>query len=276
MSRCTKMGPGGNTTTNSKTNFIFNRYKGEGGIGASTIANRNAKNRLASFCKIGCRNLVTPQTTPTPPTPIPPTPTTPETILVYNTNQGDTFEWDGVTFTRTTDFSYTANISLIPSIPSGQSHSSVPSYKNLINVTIGNIVTSIGNGAFTKCISLTSITIPNSVTSIGNSVFSNCESLTSITIPNSVTSIGDNVFAFCISLSSITIPNSVTSIGVTAFDLCTLLISITIPTSVTSIGANAFTSSGLTTVTIANGQLGIPSPSTGVSFFGTTVNTVLP
>jgi len=33
----------------------------------------------------------------------------------------------------------------------------------------------------------------------------------------------------------------------------------------------------LTTVTIANGQLvGIPSPSSGVSFFGVTVTTVLP
>jgi hypothetical protein len=59
------MGPGGNITTNSKTNFSFNRYK-EGGIGASTIANRNAKNRLASFCKTGCSNLVTP-IPPTPP-----------------------------------------------------------------------------------------------------------------------------------------------------------------------------------------------------------------
>ena len=36
-----------------------------------------------------------------------------------------------------------------------------------------------------------SYTIPNSVTSIGDGAFSGCTSLTSVTIPNSVTSIGD-------------------------------------------------------------------------------------
>ncbi|MBO5975185.1 MAG: leucine-rich repeat domain-containing protein, partial [Paludibacteraceae bacterium] len=73
-------------------------------------------------------------------------------------------------------------------------------------------VTSIGNGAFYDCSTLTSITIPNSVTSIGNYAFY-VTGLTSITIPNSVTSIGNNAFSGCGSLTSITIPNSVTSIG---------------------------------------------------------------
>ena len=63
-------------------------------------------------------------------------------------------------------------------------------------------------------------TIPNSVTSIGDFAFSVCLSLTSITIPNSVTSIGDFAFSGCSSLTSITIPNSVTSIGMDAFYKC--------------------------------------------------------
>ena len=41
-------------------------------------------------------------------------------------------------------------------------------------------------------------TIPESVTSIGDGAFSDCSSLTSITIPNSVTSIGDGTFYECI------------------------------------------------------------------------------
>ena len=52
--------------------------------------------------------------------------------------------------------------------------------------------------------------------------------------------------------------------------------SITIPASVTLILDNAFASSGLATVIIANNQLGIPSPATGVDFFGATVTTLLP
>jgi hypothetical protein len=40
----------------------------------------------------------------------------------------------------------------------------------------------------------TSYSIPNSVTSIGDGAFEDCTSLTSLTIPNSVTSIGDGTF----------------------------------------------------------------------------------
>ena len=48
--RSTKMGPGGNITCNSST-YIYNKYKpGQGGVGASSIANRRAKNRLATVC----------------------------------------------------------------------------------------------------------------------------------------------------------------------------------------------------------------------------------
>lgn len=48
--RSTKMTPGGNITCNSST-YLYNKYKpGTGGVGASSIANRRAKNRLATIC----------------------------------------------------------------------------------------------------------------------------------------------------------------------------------------------------------------------------------
>jgi hypothetical protein len=48
--RSTKMAPGGNTTCNGPT-YIYNKYKpGGGGVGASSVANRRAKNRLATSC----------------------------------------------------------------------------------------------------------------------------------------------------------------------------------------------------------------------------------
>ena len=148
-------------------------------------------------------------------------------------------------------------------------------------------VTSIGDGSFDDCSSLTSITIPSSVTSIGQYAFSGCSGLTSITIPSSVTSIGDRTFEGCSSLTGIwvdsnstayasdnngvlfnknktsliccpagysgayTIPSSVTSIVDYAFGGCYGLTNITIPSNVTSIGDYAFeTCTGLTSVTI--------------------------
>ena len=114
-------------------------------------------------------------------------------------------------------------------------------------------VTSIGDGAFDSCSSLTSVTIPNSVTSIGISTFAYCTGLISVTIPDSVTSIGYDAFFACIVLTSVNIPNSVTSINNSAFGGCSSLTSVTIPDTVTSIGQYAFYGcSGLTSVTIGD------------------------
>jgi PKD repeat protein len=114
-------------------------------------------------------------------------------------------------------------------------------------------VTTIGDGAFAGCASLTSVTIGDSVTTIGNSAFAGCASLTSVTIGDSVTTIGDNAFSYCSSLTSVTIGDSVTTIGDSAFYNCSSLTSVTIGDSVTTIGDWAFYNcSSLTSVTIGD------------------------
>ncbi|MDY2901341.1 MAG: leucine-rich repeat domain-containing protein, partial [Candidatus Borkfalkiaceae bacterium] len=77
-----------------------------------------------------------------------------------------------------------------------------------------------GSSAFEFCSGLINITIPDGVTSIGDSAFSGCYGLTNVKIPNSVTYIGNFAFNFCLGLTSVTIGNGVTSIGDSAFDGC--------------------------------------------------------
>ena len=112
-------------------------------------------------------------------------------------------------------------------------------------------VTSIGDSAFSECISLKTITIPDNVKTIKGWTFYGCSNLESITIPDSVTSIGKCAFFICEKLKSITIPNSVTSIGDSAFYNCQSLQSITIPDTLTRICYETFSGcSSLESITI--------------------------
>ena len=121
------------------------------------------------------------------------------------------------------------------------------------SLTIGNSVTSIGQGAFAGCSGFTGeLVIPNSVTIIesGNfpytpSAFQGCSGFSSLVLGNSLTKIDNRVFYGCSGFTgNLVIPNSVTSIGYSAFGGCSGLTTITIPNSVTHIGNNAFGGTG--------------------------------
>ena len=121
---------------------------------------------------------------------------------------------------------------------------------SLTEITLPEGLTSIGVGAFFGCRSLTEITLSEGLTSIGGWAFSDCTSLTSITLPEGLTSIGDSTFSGCARLTSITLPEGLTSIGNLAFSDCAGLTSINIPKRVTSIRTSAF--SGCTSLTAIN------------------------
>ena len=162
--------------------------------------------------------------------------------------------WDGELINKSPYFTYEEGVLF----SKGKNRIIAFRRQNTTSYVIPNGVSSIGDGAFYGCESLTNITIPDSVTSIGNGAFGWCSSLASITIPDSVTSIGDRAFEGCWSLSDITIPSSVSNIGDGAFGRCSSLASIAISDGVTSIGDGAFSGcKSLTRVAIPDGVTSI-------------------
>ena len=64
-----------------------------------------------------------------------------------------------------------------------------------------NALTTVGNNAFSGCMSLASINLPN-VTTVGSYAFSYCRSLASINLPK-LTTVGNYAFSYCSSLREI-------------------------------------------------------------------------
>lgn len=74
---------------------------------------------------------------------------------------------------------------------------------DLMGITLPNSVTTVEDGSFWNCTSLTNVMFGAGVASIGYSVFQNCTSLTCVTLPASVTNIGGGAFSDCYSLTSV-------------------------------------------------------------------------
>ena len=189
----------------------------------------------------------------------------PKSVICLN---GNPFaEWNGKLECLSPNFIYEDDVLL------NKDKSKIISFRNqsIRSYIIPSSVTSIGDSAFYRCISLSEIVIPSSVTSIGNWAFSSCDSLKYISIPKSVICLNGNPFAKwdgklkCLSpnfvyedgilfnkdksriisfrnqnIKSYVIPSSVTSIGDGAFFRCHSLSEIVIPSSVASIGDSAF------------------------------------
>jgi hypothetical protein len=129
---------------------------------------------------------------------------------------------------------------MIPNVVTTIGDGAFAACMSLTSVTIPDGVTRIGDGAFYACTALASLNIPNGVTSIGDFAFEECSALTRITIPAGVTCIGDYTFADCTALTEINVLGNVTCIGEFAFAWCESLPSISLPASVTCIGDHAF------------------------------------
>ena len=181
-------------------------------------------------------------------------------------------------------WSYESSSTILTTLPSDP----FPPAYQLQSVTIGDVVTTIGDTAFQNCTTLTGVTFnqPSQPLTIGDNAFNGCTALQSIIIPDTVTSIGISAFQVCNALNTVTISQSSSSlltIGDYAFSQCPFT-SITIPDSILTIGPNAFQFSGLNingpsgAVTIdqqkaINNNLpgfSIATPPTPQDFFGAT------
>ena len=166
---------------------------------------------------------------------------------------------------------------------------------------IPGTVMSIGDGAFSGCISLTNVTLGSNVTSlsVGNLVCSECPNLTSITvsalnpfyssvggvlfdksqttllncppgktgsyvIPSTVTNIGDGAFSGCINLTGVTIPDSVTSIGDDAFYGCSSLAGVNFRGNAPAVGSSVFSGDTQATANYLTGATGWSSTLGGI------------
>ena len=86
----------------------------------------------------------------------------------------------------------------------------------LQSVTIGALVTTIGDSAFSECPQLSSVTLGNKVETIGEGAFEETPLLTSVTIPESVVTIKQSAFNNS-NLASLIIPDGVVTIETLAF-----------------------------------------------------------
>ncbi len=196
------------------------------------------------------------------------------------------------------DYSYTTNDDNTINITGYNGPGGALSITNMLNDLP---VTSLGEGAFYDCASLTSVTIGDGVTNIGASAFYFCIGLTNVAIPANVTAIGEGAFASCPSLTAImvnesnavfssldgvlfnqnqttlircpegragsyAIPNGATGILAFAFSDCAILTNLTIPASATGIGDGEFSSCRGLTAIMVNESNSVFSSLDGVLF----------
>lgn len=109
---------------------------------------------------------------------------------------------------------------------------------SLVDVRLGERVSSIGYEAFLGCDGLEEITLPSSVKSIGERAFYGIGKLARVTIEGG--DVGGNAFMYCFALDEVSIGENVTSIGRGAFSNCTSLATLNLAEGLDSIASGAF------------------------------------
>lgn len=119
--------------------------------------------------------------------------------------------------------------------------------RNIGNVDMSrnNVLTSIDDGAFYQCTSVSSISMPESLTNVGKDAFYSCDILSDVSMPG-IETIGNGAFARCNSLvnfndtGKINLAGNVKSLGTGAFAWCSMLNNVVMPTETAELAEGAF------------------------------------
>lgn len=155
---------------------------------------------------------------------------------------------DGVTITITGYTGLTTGEVRIPATINGKRVEKIgPEAFNMSSVSrvlIPEGVTSIGEGAFRRCIGLTSVSLPATLSQLGPGAFEQCFRLRNVELPANLTTIHGYTFRYCSDLEQLVIPPGVTSIGEHAFSSCSGATELSLPPALRVIGQGAFSRCG--------------------------------
>ena len=124
---------------------------------------------------------------------------------------------------------------------------------NLLQISVPDSVTGMGNAIFQDCKKLQTVKLPKVRYNIAEYMFAGCISLEEIKFSKTVTTVWEHAFDGCISLKDIEWSDSLVSIKEAAFKNCTALTEITIPNTVEEIGNEAFANcDGMAKIVLSN------------------------
>lgn len=110
----------------------------------------------------------------------------------------------------------------------------------LVNLTIPDSVTFIGERAFYDCDSLQTLTLGNGLIQSGYEAFYGCDNLKEVTFGSGLRDISISSFTGCKSLKTVRLPDTLQRIFAEAFRNCTGLTDVYIGSGITSINSEAF------------------------------------
>ena len=111
---------------------------------------------------------------------------------------------------------------------------------SLEQVSLGEDLHTIDNGAFADCKRIEQIVIPDAVTIIGAGAFAGCYGLRKLQLPKNLEQIDREAFRDCRALREVKLPKRLVKIGARAFASCKQLREVTLPNHLEQLGEEAF------------------------------------